>query len=476
MLKSTKSRGSALMIALIVVLVVGGMSAAVLSYTFAQSNSTFKASEAETALNTTESGLDDAINKLNALAAITWKGDATATQAALTPLPGVEGKYFVSAEVVLAEKTNPLLDYAALNLGVVTGFVLNTTTGLMDPVTQTTFTGTVNRGSYDVTISPAYYGVGNYTITAHGSYGKERKGLSVTVTPGTPNPLSGYGMVGKVTLTSTSSNVVIDSYKSSVGLWKDQAKTEYEKGKFRANDQGNLGSNGDISVKNGFVFGNVTPGPKSTVTTGSATITGSTAPADLPLDIPSYVYSPAEADAKGGTVAAWSSGLVTLAGGTYHFSDMVTSGSGAGITINGPVVIYVDGDIGMNATEALIFNGPTASLTIYQSAKNAKGIPNNITLNGQTYSGGAEPKASNLQINSATLGDVKFNGGSEVYANVYAPDAAFRQTGTSDFFGKIVASTIDIGGNMTFHRDEDIAAGATSPPVFRVRVFNETLY
>jgi len=152
-------------------------------------------------------------------------------------------------------------------------------------------------------------------------------------------------------------------------------------------------------------------------------------------------------------------------------TSLVTQGSGAGITINGPVVLFVDGDVGMNATEALTFNGPYASLTIYQKS-------GNITLNGQTYTGvtATEKKASNLIIKSSSTGTVKFNGGADVYANVYAPDASFTQNGTSVYYGKMTASTIDIGGNMTFHRDEDVASSASAPPVFKIKTINETNY
>ena len=218
------------------------------------------------------------------------------------------------------------------------------------------------------------------------------------------------------------------------------------------------------------------------VTGGNATITGSTTPAVNALDIPSFNYTSQMATTTS-QLAAMSppqtiqrkptaNGMYTFAAGTYHMTSLVTQGSGAGITINGPVTLFVDGNIGMNANEPFIFNGPTASLTIYQ-------LSGDITLNGQTYqnvTNAADKKASNLTIQSASTGNITFNGGADVYANVYAPDAAFKQTGTSTFYGKMVASTISIGGNMTFHRDEDIAQTASAPPVFRIKSINETNY
>lgn len=452
MVQPKNSRGSALVIALVVVILIGGLSAAFVSMSYTQSKSTFGATSSETALNMAEAGIDDSINKLNALMAKAWLGDDATTKAALTAVPGTVGASYVIAPAVTSDK-----DFYVVNVGSLSS------TG----ATVTTYSGTVNRGTFDVTISPSFIGAGTYTITAHGYNGKEKKGLSVLLNPTTANSVDNYGLVGKVTLTATSSNVFVDSFKSTLGTWNAQATHTDSGGNKYALENGNLGSNGDIDVKNGMVHGSATPGPTSKVTIGGATITGATTPAVNALDIPSYPYP---STMPTGTVdVASANGMYTFGAGTYHMTDLVTKGSGAGITITGPVILYVDGDIAMNAGEPLYFANNTSSLTIYQKS-------GNTTLNGQTYATGVTPKASNLQIKSASVGDIKFNGGADVYANVYAPDAAFRQTGTSVFYGKMTASTIDIGGNMTFHRDEDVAATASAPPVFKIKTINETNY
>ncbi|HVE42218.1 MAG TPA: hypothetical protein VNM14_20205 [Planctomycetota bacterium] len=452
MVKAKNSRGSALVIALVVVILIGGLSAAFVSMSYTQSKTTFNATEGENSLNMAEAGIDDAINKLNALCAKAWKGDDATTKAALTAVPGTIGASYVISPSITSDK-----DFYAVNTGTLTA------TG-----TQTTYTGTVNRGTFDVTISPSFIGIGvTYTITAHGYHGKEKKGLSVLLNPTSANSIGDYGLVGKVTLTATSSNVFVDSFKSSLGTWAAQATNTDAAGNKYANEKGNLGSNGDIDVKNGMVHGSATPGPSSKVTIGGATITGSTTPAVNALDIPSFDYSSQYASATGIVEQASQNGMYTFNAGTYHMSDLVTKGSGAGITINGPVTLFVDGDIGMNAGEPLYFANNTSSLTIYQKS-------GSMTLNGQTYATGVQPKAGNLVVSSATTGTIKFNGGADVYANVYAPDASFSQTGTSVFYGKMTASTISIGGNMTFHRDEDVNASASAPPVFKIKSINET--
>src|SRR4029079_14943892 len=118
------------------------------------------------------------------------------------------------------------------------------------------------------------------------------KGLSVLVTANAGNSIGDYGLVGKVTLTATSSNVFVDSYRSTLGSYASQATNTWTAtGQAYARANGNLGSNGDIDIKNGIVFGSATPGPTSTVTIGGATVTGATTPAAAALDIPSQTFT-----------------------------------------------------------------------------------------------------------------------------------------------------------------------------------------
>jgi Tfp pilus assembly protein PilX len=485
MVQRKNSRGSALLIALVVVILIGGLSAAFLTMSYSQSRNTFKASEADSSMNTCEAGVDDAINKLNAMSQVTWKGNDPATKAAFTPMPflpppapppsgqpyqGQTGTYIQSSLVTTA------MDFYALNTVNVTSWVwvpdpLPATTGKWNPVSNSNYTGAVNTGAFDVTVSPAFCGAATYTITVHGTHGKERKGLSVLANPVAGNVVDNYGMVGKVTLTATSSNVFVDSFKSSLGTYASQATNTYNPGGIAyARSNGNVGSNGNISINNGIIFGNATPGPTDTVTTGKAVITGSQAPASAPLPLPSVTYDPIAAGA--GPVVAnptQTFGTASALGSPppptlkYHVASL----SGP-ITVNGPTILYVDGAIDMHAKDTFTF-GPNASLTIYQGS-------GDITLNGQSYTTGVTPQAGNLIINSSSTGAVTFNGGADVYANVYAPDATFKQNGTSTYYGRIVASTITIGGNMTFHRDEDVNNGPSAPPVFKIKSLNETLY
>jgi hypothetical protein len=150
----------------------------------------------------------------------------------------------------------------------------------------------------------------------------------------------------------------------------------------------------------------------------------------------------------------------------FRFSSLVTKGGFKSITVQGNVTLYVDGNIGMNAGELLTFSGPDANLTIYHGS-------GDITLNGQSLAGGATANPSNFQVNSSSTGVVKFNGGSVAHVSVNSPSMSFKQTGTNVFYGRIVASTIDVGGNMTFHRDEDMNAGPKAAPTYKIKSWRE---
>src|SRR5205085_638187 len=95
-------------------------------------------------------------------------------------------------------------DFYSMNIGEVTGWTTTIVGGVpMDvPITQTTYSGSVNKGAYDVNMTPAFSSSSTYTITTHGTHGKEKTGLSVLINPTPGNNIGDYGMVGKVTLTA----------------------------------------------------------------------------------------------------------------------------------------------------------------------------------------------------------------------------------------------------------------------------------
>jgi hypothetical protein len=457
-LKAGRSEaGVALITALIIVIIVGGMAAAFLTLSFSQSNSIAIGSEREVALHIAESGVEDTINKLTAYS-----------------------RDYVKAGNATPVFASPAPDYALIG----------------QPIKVVTVTGTVNAGTYSAAVAdasglavdaagnPVAFGgpffAGGYLITSAGTHGKLTRTLEVLVQAvDLSNPFK-YGLFGDVEVDALGT-FQSDGYDSSKGVYNASKTYTFPDGKTvaYADATGNVGSNGNI-VTNGnvVIMGNATPGPAGSSGPGGD-IQGSTTPSIAPQQLDPVVYPTTFPSGTGTppvsgpqtylTPPSWTSNVgVTIPGGTagaplkYHMSDFKNSGKGA-ITITGEVVLYVDGTIDMNNQQSinLAAGPPEAKLTIYQGPG-----ANDLTINGQAVAGTAS--ADRFQIYSATTGTIKFNGGSKVYGAIYAPGANFINNGGNEFYGSMVAKTMKLSGTASFHYDENLAKLSTPKPDFKI--------
>jgi hypothetical protein len=265
MRKQTRERGSALIIAIVLVIVVAGLSAAFLTLAVSHNKMTMGATHRENAFMVAESGIDEMIQKIN-----TWSAG-----------------------------------------------------------TVTTLTGNIGQnGTYTAAISPSFSGaVGTYTITSTGVlYGDasksnitEKRGITTVIAPSVLYPYS-KALFGDVSVDG-SGTIFTDSYISSGGSYASQA-TNYDAthGEYYAGTKGSLGSNGDIDITGAStIYGNATPGPGGTVTTsGGVYITGSTAAATDPEPLPAPTYEPPiaqdddEYKVTGGTHTIGTAGSTTV--------------------------------------------------------------------------------------------------------------------------------------------------------------------
>ena len=113
---------------------------------------------------------------------------------------------------------------------------------------------------------------------------------------------------------------------------------------------------------------------------------------------------------------------VTLSGGTYYFSS-VRMAALSSIRVTGPTVIYVDG----NAT----FAG--------QGIVNETGDPKNLMV----YCTGTS---------------LNFTGTSDFYGALVAPKADIVLQGTADYYGTIIGQTLTMLGDFIVHVDEAVVA------------------
>ncbi len=425
-----KQSGVALITTMIIVMIAAGMAAAFLSLAFAQSNNIGKASRGEIALHVAEAGIDDAINKLNAYAID-----------------------FVANGSKAPTYTSPIPDYAEIQ----------------NP--SPAFKGSMNQGTYVVTLantagtSPAFVDPfsTNYLIHSTGRHGAQVQNLEVITSAIDNGNLFKYGLFGDVVV-DAGGTFTSDGYKSSGGPYNATQTHTFPDGKTvkYANATGSLGSNGNIITGgNAMVMGNATPGPGGSIS-GGGNVSGSTTPAPATENLEPVSYPK---DFTGIPSATWASGDLTLAGGavgspvSYHAADLNPTGKGT-FTVKGDVVLYVDGDFNMNNQQAIVIE-TGGKLTIKQGPGSG-----NIHINGQAFAGTA--KAADFQVYSASSGDIQFNGGSTVYAAVYAPQATFTNNGGNEFFGSMVASTMKLKGTASFHYDEDLAKLSTPKPQFKI--------
>jgi hypothetical protein len=437
--------GVALITAMIIVIIMGGMAAAFLTLSFSQSKAASNGSEREVALHIAEAGIEDTINKLTGYS-FAWLKAGNATPVVPTGNPTPDYMIFAGATVT---------NIGTVNSGTFSAVVTNTTPGAT----------VVYTGPFAPTAPP-----NGYLITSAGTRNGLTRTLQVVVGAVDNSQLFKDGLFGDVQVDALGT-FFSDGYDSTKGAYASQPKQTWN-GISYVDPTGNIGSNGNI-ITNGSVtvMGNATPGPGGSSGPGG-TVYGSTTPAiapqplspapwDLASESPSNIGTPPTPDKSGNLTFAQTTPGPTV----YHVSSLTMTGKTT-IQITGQVKIYVDGAIDMGAQSNLQIGVPgsttdTSKLQLYQNSG-----ANDITINGQAMSGNTT--ADRFQLYSQTTGTIKFNGGSTVYAAVYAPQATFTNNGGNEFFGAMVAKSMKLTGTAAFHYDENLARLAAPIPDFKI--------
>lgn len=304
-----------------------------------------------------------------------------------------------------------------------------------------TFTGDYDGCSYSVLITDLG---SNYLMLESTGFSGD---LDVTIeTVIGPRPVQGpftHAAFGDGDVTM-SGQAFIDSYDSDTGTYASQAvNTDPVTGDTYANANGGVGSNMNISANGQVnVMGDANPGPGGSVSeTGQVHINGSTDPAaeERELEIPTYNPTIAASGSLSGTT--------TLGDGTYRYTE-ISLASRKTVTINGDVIMYIDGKIKTSGQSQILIN-PGASLVIYQGDAE-------IQMSGQgiVNSSGAPP---DLLIYSSSTSRVKLSGQADFYGAIYAPGAYIQYTGQADIFGAIVGDEIKTSGQAELHYDEALS-------------------
>jgi hypothetical protein len=249
---------------------------------------------------------------------------------------------------------------------------------------------------------------------------------------------------------------------------------------------GNIASNGAITLREGFIHGNVTPGPTRSATLGTTQVSGLTTPAMESVDLPNVSYKlPATNDNSSlganlqadGTYLA-PGGITNLPAGNYVLNAFTANSKvNSELHIPGNVNLYVTGDVTI-AEGAKIIIDAGAKLEIYTTGNvtiGGRGIENRT---GKRYDESGVPKVEGrpekLQIyvgmreGATSPPQVTIQSGIAFYGVLYAPQSRIDVIGASGgLFGSVIGDTIANPSPTFYHRDlelQNMPAPPGAPP------------
>jgi hypothetical protein len=199
---------------------------------------------------------------------------------------------------------------------------------------------------------------------------------------------------------------------------------------------GNIGSNGNITLSGSTqISGNARPGIGMAVN-DPAKVAGTTTPLSAPLVYPvedagAYATINDNANVPGiylssGTLKVGSGKTCTLPGGVYYFYNAYIGGT---LQFTGPATIYCYSTFDMSG-----------------QAITSADTPQNLRIVICRNTGGLSP--------SLTVGS-----NAALYADIYAPEAPIRLTGSGDIYGSVVGKSIDMTGTSAIHYDLALSGG-----------------
>ena len=197
---------------------------------------------------------------------------------------------------------------------------------------------------------------------------------------------------------------------------------------------GSLYSNGAISTGNGSrLKGDAVLGPTAPAIVGPV-VTGSTTRMPTTLAAPpEATWAPAPN--PNGVPQNYTTGNMTLPGGTYWFTSLTVNGA---LNFSGPATVTVNGPIEINGS-------------LLASAL----IPQNLLV---------------YQIGTHTLGDSDDNGNNvTIVADISAPSSDFVIKNNLHFRGRMVARSIEVKNNADIFYDAALGSGNNGSKVVTVR-------
>ena len=304
-------------------------------------------------------------------------------------------------------------------------------------------------------VEAAPVGNGLTSLTATGSSGRYTSRVEIVIRP-TVESFFRWAAFGDEGMTMDS-NAHVDSYDSTQGTYASQ-ETNGSGNSTYASDNGDVGSNADIALSsNASVHGDAQPGTASTVTiTGNAFVTGSTAPALSPVQLPP-ISVPAIPISGSQTIT----GNVTIPSGSHGF-DYLGLDSNATLTIIGPATLLVR-NFSLLSNAQIIVDATNGGLELY--------VLEDFVIDSNTLiaATGYDPADVEIKLlgdnvidpnTNVNLANVQFNSNAKIYGTIYAPKMAIDIDSNFELFGSIVARSVHLDSNSEIHFDENLMLGA----------------
>lgn len=309
-------------------------------------------------------------------------------------------------------------------------------------------------GTSSLWVEEVDLGGGNTSLVASGVSGATGASAELVVQK-VASSIYSYAAFGDET-TRIESNAHVDSYDATLGTYESQA-TGTGNDAF-ANDDGTVGSNGNIEVlQNGEVHGGAHAGPgRTTSVLGNAIVTGATTPSPSSVALPPIEVP---AIATTGALVVGGNSSHTLAAGSHHFSELLV-GTNARLAVRGPATIVFD-SFEMRSNSELIVdatNGPVEFFVLGDFILNSNTLIQSVT---------SQPADVSFKLLSDNVIDpdldvdvdldiVDFESNSKLYGTIYAPHAAIEINSNFELFGSLVARSVLLDSWARVHYDESL--------------------
>lgn len=329
--------------------------------------------------------------------------------------------------------------------------------------------GTLQNGSYAITATSNVLSADRWVLVARGVRDLSARRVEVGLRR-RPNGNFVEAIFSRDQL-DVNGSLHSDSFDSRVGPYALQAINLDSRGNLYARANGSLGSNKDIKINgtNVALRGHSIAGPlHDTLQSGTPLITGDTVPRTEEINLPDPTLAEFQNalannnnndvlgkgpknpniryDDKKKTLDLTSAAILDLPAGTYFFSDISLTASSQ-ILVTGNVKIYATGNVSFAGQGITNLAGPAAALEIkmHRYALPADHPPNTTKLS--------------------------LTGGSNFTGTIYAPGVNVDLGGNMHMYGAVVGKKIDVNGTVRFHYDEALGATGTRGSVLVERLY-----